>query len=103
MRTFINVHGNRLTSTSIIYIAKNGHDTILHTPDKIFVERISLNEMVNRLPGNFIRAHKSYIVNVHKIKNLRLNQLTLCNNEIIKVGRNFLPDIKTKLLEIARK
>ena len=87
----------------IIYIEKNGHYTFLHTLDKIFVERISLNEMVNRLPGNFIRAHKSYIVNVHKIKNLMLNQLTLCNNEIIKVGRNFLPDIKTKLLEIARK
>lgn len=86
----------------IIYIEKKGHDAIIHTAEDIFTERISLNEMYNRLPYFFIRSHKSYITNINKVKSLRQNELQLVEDTYIPVGRGFLPDIKKKLLEIAR-
>ncbi len=86
----------------IIYVEKKGHDSIIHTSSEIYVERLSLNEMFNRLPKFFIRSHKSYIVNINKIKSLKLNELFLVGDNTIPVGRSFLPDIKKKLLELVR-
>lgn len=86
----------------IIYIEKKGHDAIIHTSTGMYVERTSLNEMFNRLPDFFIRSHKSYIVNINKVKSLRLNELQLIGDVSIPVSRGFLPDIKKKLLEIVR-
>lgn len=86
----------------IVYVEKKGHDAIIHTDTKMYVERTSLNEMFNRLPDFFIRSHKSYIVNINKVKSLRLNELLLLGDKSIPVSRSFLPDIKKKLFEIAR-
>lgn len=86
----------------IVYIEKKGHDAIIHTVTEIYAERTSLNEIFNRLPDFFIRSHKSYIVNINKVKSLRLNELLLIGDKSIPVSRNFLPDIKEKLLKLAR-
>lgn len=86
----------------IIYVEKKGHDAIINTANKMYVERTSLNDMLNHLPDFFIRSHKSYIVNINKISSLRLNELFLLNGKSIPVSRSFLPDIKKKLLEVAR-
>ena len=75
---------------SILYIEKNGHDAIIHTTNDLFAERIPLNEMELRLPNNFVRAHKSFIINMNQIQSLRSNKLLLCNNDSITVGRNYL-------------
>ena len=86
----------------IIYIEKSSHDAIIHTTTAIYVERTSLNEILNRLPDFFIRSHKSYIVNINKVKSLRQNELKLISDVSTPVSRSFLPDIKEKLLEIVR-
>ena len=97
--------GNDIISipyNDIMYIEKNGHDVIFHTTSNVFVERTSLNEISKRLPVFFIRAHKSYIVNINKVLSLRINELFLPNNVTIPVSRSYLTNIKKKLLEIAR-
>ena len=105
-REFYYYHkGNDIISipyNDIMYIEKNGHDVILHTTSNVFVERTSLNEISKRLPVFFIRAHKSYIVNINKVLSLRINELFLPNNVTIPVSRSYLTNIKKKLLEIAR-
>ena len=88
-REFYYYHkGNDIISipyNDIMYIEKNGHDVIS-----------------KRLPVFFIRAHKSYIVNINKVLSLRINELFLPNNVTIPVSRSYLTNIKKKLLEIAR-
>ena len=105
-RKFYYYHkGNDIISipyNDIMYIEKNGHDVIFHTTSNVFVERTSLNEISKRLPVFFIRAHKSYIVNINKVLSLRINELFLPNNVTIPVSRSYLTNIKKKLLEIAR-
>ncbi|GGE96550.1 LytR/AlgR family response regulator transcription factor [Flavobacterium limi] len=38
---------------------------------------------------DFLQVHRSYIVNVSKITSVTFKNLTLCNNEIIPVGRKY--------------
>lgn len=86
----------------ILYVEKKGHDVIINTANEMYVERTSLNDMLNHLPDFFIRSHKSYIVNINKVSSLRLNELFLLNGKSIPVSRSFLQNIKKKLLEVAR-
>ncbi|WP_427338063.1 LytR/AlgR family response regulator transcription factor [Caloranaerobacter sp. DY30410] len=51
----------------VLFIEKLDKDTIIHTRDEEYLSKQKLNELENKLPKNFLRVHKSYIVNVDKI------------------------------------
>jgi DNA-binding LytR/AlgR family response regulator len=38
---------------------------------------------------DFLQVHRSYIVNINKISSVTFKNLTMCNNEIIPVGRKY--------------
>lgn len=39
--------------------------------------------------SDFVQVHRSYIVNVSKISSVTFKTLTMCNNEIVPVGRKY--------------
>ena len=39
--------------------------------------------------ANFLQVHRSYIVNINKVTTTTFKTLTMCNNEIIPVGRKY--------------
>lgn len=46
--------------------------------------------------GDFIRVHKSYIVNLHNIKQLKTSSLVLLNGTELPLGRKFATDIRDR-------
>lgn len=62
----------------IIYIEKINSKSYIYTANQIIETYHSLEDLEKKLPKNFQRSHKSYIVNINKI--LRIDSL---NNEII--------------------
>ncbi|WP_075341463.1 LytTR family transcriptional regulator [Tenacibaculum agarivorans] len=86
-----------LNTIDILYIKSDGHYLEIFTQDKNKpeIERSTLTEFLNTLPeGDFIRTHKSYIVNIHKIKIINSTQLMLQNGEWIKLSRTYKQDLK---------
>ncbi|QIB28206.1 LytTR family DNA-binding domain-containing protein [Caloranaerobacter azorensis] len=55
----------------ILFIEKLEKNTIIHTKDKEYLSRHKLNELESKLPEEFLRVHKSYIVNIDKIIKIR--------------------------------
>lgn len=54
---------------SIFYINSENNDTYVHTDDQQFLSRIGLAQLEKLIGGaHFIRVHKSYMVNLGKIK-----------------------------------
>ncbi|MBF4518671.1 response regulator transcription factor [Flavobacterium sp. ANB] len=50
----------------------------------------SLSSIASEIDStNFIQVHRSFIVNVDKISSVTFKNLTMCNNEIIPVGRKY--------------
>ncbi|MBS9526006.1 LytTR family transcriptional regulator DNA-binding domain-containing protein [Litoribacter alkaliphilus] len=41
-------------------------------------------------PKNFVRIHRSYIVNMHAIRRHEGRRVELVNGEVLPVGRSFL-------------
>lgn len=55
-------------------------------PQKPLVVLFSMKAMEERLPSNFMRIHRSYIINLHKIVELNKNRVTLSPDISLPIG-----------------
>lgn len=68
---------NFIRSDDIFYIQKNGKKAIFKTKEKNYEVYCSFSNILNNLPSNFIRCHKSFIVNLDKISSIKSNNLII--------------------------
>jgi len=78
----------------IHYLMSDGDLVKFITSEKTYMEFQSLKHYEEVLPIQFVRVHKSYVVNLDKLKSLDGNRIYIQDKEI-PVGRNF----KTHLLQ----
>jgi len=99
-KTFIKIDGKNLIlhEEEIIYIMKDGMKSIFYTNDKSFEVYNSFNNLESTLPSNFVRCHKSYIVNLNKISSIQsTNNLIIFNkNHHCYIG----PKYKENFMEV---
>lgn len=80
----------KLYVNSLLYIKSEDHYlNFITTEGKHHFLRGKLKEVAEQLPPNFKKCHRSYIVNTNYIKNTSSKGITLINNELIPVSRNF--------------
>ncbi|RFC54729.1 LytR/AlgR family response regulator transcription factor [Brumimicrobium aurantiacum] len=65
------------------------------------VERISLKQLLGRLPLDFIQIHKSYVINLNKVQHFTSTHVKL-NKQELPVGRNYKKQFKDKMEQILR-
>ncbi|RLD64171.1 MAG: DNA-binding response regulator [Bacteroidetes bacterium] len=81
----------------ILYIEGLKEYVTFYTKDKKIIVLESLKNLEEKLPKNqFIRIHKSYIVNSDMVESLYGNQLEI-NNKYIPIGKMYLEKVKKKL------
>lgn len=90
-----------IDESEILYIKRDGMKLIFHTKYRDYETYSSFNKIQESLPSNFIRAHKSYIVNINNIANLDpvANLIYFNNNATCDIG----PKYKTLLIEEVNK
>lgn len=59
-----------IDESKVLYIKRDGMKLIFHTKSRDYETYSSFNKIVDCLPSNFIRTHKSFIVNINNIVNL---------------------------------
>lgn len=99
---FIKVNKNTVVKlNNVNYIKKDGMKLVFYTPNENHTVYSSFNQISTCLPGNFLRCHKSYIINVDHISNFNMknNTILLDNNEICPVGAKY----KNTFLEVFNK
>lgn len=60
-----------LSVSEIIYIERICQKTLIHTEDKCIHINLPLKDIQLFLPQNFVRSHKSFIVNIQNLKELK--------------------------------
>lgn len=60
-----------LSFGDILYIERFGNLTVVHTDHEEIKIRFSLHKIIDFLPSFFLRSHKSYIINMKKIKQMK--------------------------------
>ncbi|MGP2528477.1 LytR/AlgR family response regulator transcription factor [Acidaminococcus sp. LBK-2] len=73
----------------ILYFKSEGSRILLATQQGCFIYRESIKALEVRLQRyNFLRIHRSYMVNLHWIRNIRGEEVTLLNGRILPLAKH---------------
>jgi len=82
------------------YIHADGNYIQIHLSDRMYQTYLSITEISERLsPDQFIRCHRSYIVNIAKVKLVESSTITLKSGQTVPVGSTFRPGVLQKVEE----
>ena len=94
--------GNKviLNANDIVYIEKCNNRVNVYTENESILIYNTLDKLSNFLPRNFVRCHKSYIINKDKISSIDMtrNIVTFSDNKICTIG----PKYKNELMEVMK-
>lgn len=97
---FIKLNNNRtiINANEINYIKKDGMKLIFCTNKENYETYSSFSKFKSCLPDNFVRCHKSYIVNINNVTKFRSNEniLELKGHEQCAIGAKY----KNNFLEV---
>lgn len=87
----INNRNTIIRTDSVYYIEKDRTKLIFKTQDADYTIYSSFNKIGTELPSNFKRCHKSYIVNVNKIKDINNDVIHFVNDTKLEcqIGHNY--------------
>lgn len=87
----------RIPTSSILYMETDSRVVLIHTDNKIYKVNSTLNKLEKDLNNSdFYRCHRSYLININKVKNIKQNSLVIKQNEIL-VSRYKMKNLKLKL------
>lgn len=78
----------------IKYVKANRNYVVFYCSDKKMIDRNHLKKVLEQLPPNFVKVHRSYIVNKNYIKVLNSASLVLSDKTEIPVSRTFKNNLK---------
>lgn len=88
----------KIKTSDIFYVEAMGDYIKVHAPDKRHVVHSTMKAFVAKLPEDFVRTHKSYIVNLRHVDRVEENTVYLRKEEL-PVSRNNRRPLMEKLKE----
>ena len=93
----INNKNTIIAEADIKYIKKDGMKLIFHTENREYEIYSSFLKIQGSLPSNFVRCHKSFIVNIDNVTKVESNKnIVYFNDSSCDIG----PKYKNKFLEV---
>jgi DNA-binding LytR/AlgR family response regulator len=88
----------RVKTRRILFLESRAKLMVIHTSGQELEFYANFNTCMSRLPQHFARCHKSFVVNLRKVRsaNFSGNTLTLLDNSIIPVSRTYREDIRAR-------
>ena len=88
---------HRVKVSEILYLEKDGNYITVHLKDGKILIRENMSDIFDLLPAaEFIRIHKSYVVNIRHISMIEVYQL-IVNGEKIPIGSTYRDSLRDRL------
>jgi DNA-binding LytR/AlgR family response regulator len=88
----------RVTIAEIVFVEALQNYVRIHCQSDKFTAYLTMEEVAEWLPkNNFIRVHRSFIINADRIKALENGQVTLDNMAVISLGRLYREPLLTSM------
>lgn len=84
---------------NILLFSSYLHNVEILTDYGNFNQYATLNNIIAHLPKEFVRVHRSYIINMTHIHKISGNIITLSNHSEVPIGRKYLNSIRTAFSE----
>lgn len=79
---------------SLFYLESDAHTVHLHTESGTVSIHERLANLAEQLPSSFLQCHKSYIINMDKIRRIEKKRITLQNEAVIPISKSFFNKTK---------
>ena len=89
-----------MQESEILYIETMGGHLIWHCMDSIIEAVDSLKNIEGKLSEDFIKVHRSYIVNKNYVKSIQRCSVTMINGDVIPIPYKKYVAVKDKLCEM---
>ncbi|MCF6279272.1 MAG: LytTR family DNA-binding domain-containing protein [Flavobacteriaceae bacterium] len=86
----------KLNLDSINHIEAYGNYIKIYT-DKMILVSETLSHFLEKLPNQFLRIHKSFIINFNKLKLIDGNQIVLLNEIKLPIGKSYRKSVLDKI------
>lgn len=86
----------------IYYIESDARLVNIYLRNEVLVSYGKLSDMEEMLKGNFLRTHKSYLVNLERVKSYKHNQVILDNGKVIPISRNSISKVKNEIFDYVK-
>lgn len=98
----INNSGQIINRDSIDFIEKDGMKAIYKTINESFESYCSFNQIETTLPQNFVRCHKSFIVNINNIHHVDSKSNIIFFQDGLIANNCIGPKYKNKFMEVVK-
>lgn len=96
LQFFWNKEEYQIKQTDIIYIERVLRTTEIHTSTKTFYTSEKIGSLQQRLNNSFIRCHRSYIINMNALTNLKNNCAILNGTIETPISRSYYKEVKKR-------
>lgn len=86
----------------IYYIESDARLVNIYLKNEVLVSYGKLSDMEEILKGNFLRTHKSYLVNLERVKSYKHNQVILDNGKVVPISRNSISKVKNEIFDYVK-
>ena len=91
---------SKLNTEEIIYIESFGRTAEIHLEnDKSIIIYKKISELIDELPENFIRTHKSYIINLNSVESYNKKEIILNNDVRIPISRLKIKEVENIIMK----
>jgi len=90
----------KLPYGDIFYITIMSHTASIHTVSETYELRKSIGELMETLPGYFVRVHRSCIVNLFKVDCVYRDSLLLSSGTKLPISRNNSKDVNDAFVRL---
>ena len=77
----------RLNLRNILYVEVFSHSCVIHTTSGLIEQKVSITELEKSFGEQFVRVHRSYLVNLERVKQIGKTEIVLENDEIVPLSR----------------
>lgn len=93
----------RINYDDILYVESMGHYVVFHLDDREYDYKYNISDLCLELPeSDFIRTHRSYIVNLKYVESITRVECHLSNNIVLPLSRNSYKEVNQKFIEYHR-
>lgn len=64
-----------IATDRILYLESNNHKVLIHTEEGVYSVYDKLSNIHKKLPSSFIQCHKSFLVNLNRIRHIKGNEI----------------------------
>lgn len=91
---------HKIRFNTIKYIESCGRKMEIYTNEGLFEVNMTMEEILGKLPEQFVQTHRSFIINTDKIVFLEGNHAELSSHEFIPVSRAHRKNVAAKAVNI---